>query len=77
MLSSPCFQYNSQDLNVMLLNSRMFLIELSTFMTPLAALAFHLALLLNCCRFGLGFFFPLPGARIAHANVSNFFAVCV
>lgn len=58
MLSSPCFQYNIQDLNMMLLNSRMFLIELSTFMTSLAALAFHLALLLNCYRFGLGFFSP-------------------
>lgn len=58
LLTSPCFQYNSQDLSMMLLNSRMFLIELNTFMTSLAALAFHLALLLNRCRFGLGFFSP-------------------
>lgn len=58
---------------MMLLNSRMFLIDLNTFMTSLADLLFHLTLLLNRCRVVLVFvfFFSLPGA-----SVSSFFSVC-
>lgn len=62
---------NIQEVNVVPLHSERFVTELNAFMNSLAALAFHLTVLLNCSRVFCLLFF-LPGARIVSANVSDF-----
>lgn len=49
---------NVQEVNVVPLHSKRFVTELNAFMNSLAALAFHLTMLLNCSRIFLFAFCP-------------------